>query len=309
MSELDKYRIKVTDKDKYECPLILQGDKTILSRGNISGIMAKPKSFKTFLVSAITSAFLEDGRLTVRKGVKDGKVLHIDTEQSKGQVQKVQKRIYKMCEWDTYSSDDRLTTLSLRPLSHSDRLSVVCSAIEELRPDLVIIDGIRDLLEDINDLKSSSLVVNKLMEYSAVFDCGILCILHQNKSDNNARGHIGTELTNKSETVLFITKVSPSKGIVTCEYSRGESIDQFAFQINEESLPELCDIPRNDEKLRREVSSIMGDIKSMSKKLFIDQYIQATGKGESSAYSKLKTAVKCGIVFEENGIIIKSDNT
>ena len=31
-------------------------------------------------------------------------------------------------------------------------------------------------------------------------------ILHQNKGDENARGHIGTELNNKAETVLLVEK-------------------------------------------------------------------------------------------------------
>ena len=37
-------------------------------------------------------------------------------------------------------------------------------------------------------------------------------ILHQNKGDENARGHIGTELNNKAETVLLVEK-DKSNGI------------------------------------------------------------------------------------------------
>ena len=41
-------------------------------------------------------------------------------------------------------------------------------------------------------------------------------ILHQNKGDENARGHIGTELNNKAETVLLVEKDKND-----CDISRG----------------------------------------------------------------------------------------
>jgi hypothetical protein len=35
----------------------------------------------------------------------------------------------------------------------------------------------------------------------------ICCVLHMNKADNNARGHVGTELMNKSLAVLGVNKI------------------------------------------------------------------------------------------------------
>ncbi len=71
---------------------------------------------------------------------------------------------------------------------------------------LVIIDGIRDLMLDINSTSESVEVINKMMEWSSKYDLHIHCVLHLNKGDNNVRGHIGTEMSNKAETVLVITK-------------------------------------------------------------------------------------------------------
>ena len=207
MNFLD-YRILITDQEKEEKPLILQNQTTFLSRGNLACITGKAKSCKTFLISAIIASFLEDETLTFSKGMKNGKVLHIDTEQSQSHVQNVQQRIYKLSGWDLFRSDDRLVTLALRPLSFEERMNVVSEAISEIKPDLVVIDGIRDLVEDFNDIKSSARTVSILMKLSEVYNCGIIVVLHQNKADNNARGHLGTELTNKVETMLQLTKSS-----------------------------------------------------------------------------------------------------
>ena len=71
---------------------------------------------------------------------------------------------------------------------------------------LVIIDGIRDLMYDINSPSESSELINLLMRWSSEYNLHIHTVLHLNKGDDNTRGHIGTELNNKAETVLQITK-------------------------------------------------------------------------------------------------------
>ena len=48
---------------------------------------------------------------------------------------------------------------------------------------------------------------------SSRYDLHIHCVLHLNKGDNNVRGHIGTEMSNKAETVLVISKSNENPGI------------------------------------------------------------------------------------------------
>lgn len=302
MNRFLDYRILVTDENIQETPIIKQEDTTILSRGNIACITGKAKSCKTFLVSAIASAFLESDNLTISKGIKNGTVLYVDTEQAKSHVQTVQQRIYRMCGWNIYSPDERLTTLALRKLSPEERRTMIEEAIQSLKPDLVIIDGVRDLIEDFNDIKSSASVVRTLMKLSDTFNCGILTVLHQNKSDNNARGHLGTELTNKSETVLQLTNIE-NKIIVSPDASRNQNIKEFAFQINEKGLPVLCNIPKNKESLKKEILNIMQPYKAMTKQAFIERFIQKTGNKKSSAYTKIKNAENIGIISTSGDLI------
>lgn len=106
---------------------------------------------------------------------------------------------------------------------------------------MVIIDGIRDLLLDINNASESVAVINKMMEWSSKYDLHIHCVLHQNKGDNNVRGHIGTEMNNKAETVLVISKstTDPNISEVATMHIREKEFKPFAFRVNEEGLPEL----------------------------------------------------------------------
>jgi len=108
---------------------------------------------------------------------------------------------------------------------------------------LMVVDGVRDLLADINDASEASLLVGKLMKWSEIYNIHILCVLHQNKGDNNARGHLGTEIVNKSETVLSVTRDDKNKSvsIVDPEYCRDREPDQIVFHINDDGLPEMID--------------------------------------------------------------------
>jgi hypothetical protein len=81
------------------------------------------------------------------------------------------------------------------------------------------------------------------MKWSEEKDILIITVLHQNKGDTNARGHIGTEQNNKAQTVLTVTK-SPDNDMVSivkaemCRYLEPES---FAFEIDENGIPYISD--------------------------------------------------------------------
>lgn len=108
---------------------------------------------------------------------------------------------------------------------------------------LVIIDGIRDLMLDINSTSESVEVINKMMEWSSKYDLHIHCVLHLNKGDNNVRGHIGTEMSNKAETVLVISKSNenPSISEVHALHIREKEFKPFAFTVDDGGLPVMAE--------------------------------------------------------------------
>ena len=108
---------------------------------------------------------------------------------------------------------------------------------------LVIIDGIRDFIHDINSPGESTDVISKFMQWTDDRQIHIHTVLHQNKNDEHARGHVGTELNNKAETVMQIEPDKDDKSISVVEviHSRDREFEPFAFQVNDDSLPELVE--------------------------------------------------------------------
>ena len=132
----------------------------------------------------------------------------------------------------------------MREYSPAIRIGVIDYALRQRKGyGLVIIDGIRDLMLDINSTGESVEVINKMMEWSSKYDLHIHCVLHLNKGDNNVRGHIGTEMSNKAETVLVISKNNdcPNVSEVHALHIREKEFKPFAFTVNEGGLPVLAE--------------------------------------------------------------------
>ena len=226
-------------------PVVLMVDDTIIGTlGNFSASIGKAKSKKTFNVSAIVASALNNSTVLHYRSTfpeNKRKILYIDTEQGRYHCQQVLKRILRLADLPEYKNPDNLIMLALRKFSPKLRLAIVEQAIGTI-PDLglVIIDGIRDFLYDINSSSESTDIISKFMQWTDDRQIHIHTVLHQNKNDEHARGHIGTELNNKAETILQVEvdKEDKAVSVVEAVHIRDREFEPFAFRINEEAMPE-----------------------------------------------------------------------
>ena len=236
-----------------EQPIISIDGCCICSRGNISAICGEAKSKKTFLASALVASAMAIplDKLNNFKSVdKDMNinVLWVDTEQGERHVRRVIDRISEMtgAKMGGLVSEPRLMTLSLRELSPMDRYKVMMEAVKRYPFDLIVIDGIADLQNNTNDLEESDALVGMLMALSTKTNTHILCVLHTNPGSDKARGHLGSSLQRKAETVIFVHR-NGECSVVEPQFCRNEPFERFAFAVNEEGIPEICDIPQSGE--------------------------------------------------------------
>ena len=244
---IEEAAVSVTNNYE-EAPAVLMVDDAVIGTlGNFSASIGKAKSKKTFNVSAIAASALS-GRTVLRYRSmfpeNKRKILYIDTEQGRHHCQQVLKRILRLAEMPDDKVPENLIMLSLRKFAPRVRLLIVEEAIG-ITPDLglVIIDGIRDFLYDINSSSESTEVISKFMQWTDDKQIHIHTVLHQNKNDEHARGHIGTELNNKAETILQVEvdKEERSISVVEAIHIRDSEFEPFAFRINSETLPELVE--------------------------------------------------------------------
>jgi len=217
---------------------------TIGTMGNLSMIIGKAKSKKTFFVSIALAAASSStnvlGKFQGHLPSNKSTVLFFDTEQGLYDVHKVVKRVCRMMGKD---EPPNFKAYCLRKYSPAMRLAMIRTAIEN-EPNLgfVVIDGARDLVTSINDEEQATTLSSYFLKWTEERQFHLMTVLHQNKGDNNARGHLGSELVNKAETVLSVTKDNASGfSIVEAEYCRDREPEPFAFEIDENGLPRLVE--------------------------------------------------------------------
>lgn len=217
-------------------------DSRLFTLGNFSAITGKSKSKKTFLAtmmlaSAVGNSIIGDKFVSEFPDNKRA-VLLFDTEQSR---------------YDAYVSANRITRLlgytpehfgafDLREFSPLERCQIIEYALDKYKQYLgfVVIDGIADLAKAINEEDEATRVVGLLMRWTKVYNCHVVTIIHQNKNDNYATGHLGSSILKKSECVISVEKdqAEVSKSNVSCDLIRGAAdFNDFSFSINDDGLP------------------------------------------------------------------------
>lgn len=289
-------RLKITDKFATPPEILNVGDSVIGTLGNFSASTGKAKSKKTFNITAIVAAAMMNGTvLRYRANLPEGKtgILYIDTEQSPYHCLKVMERIFRLAGLPLSSQPDNLEFLALRKHTPETRIAIIEQAIYHTDGlGLVIIDGIRDLAYDINSPSEATTLISKLMQWTDERQIHIHTVLHQNKSDDNSRGHIGTELNNKAETILQIAKdeLDTDISVVSAVHIRAMGFEKFAFRINGEALPELV----NDYEPDREASQKGFDYKELTGEQHRKALAEAFRQKDNPGYGELLTALKHG---------------
>ena len=243
--------------------------KPCFPRRELVGITGKAKSGKTF----VTSMLMAEGSLTSltpnpipeqssptrslspkgegnyqlplkRMREEPLRVLWYDTEQSDESTQDILKnRIIPMMgnQSPPPFGGGWGEVFNVRCVEWKQRRALLTEAVRRCKPDLVIVDGIRDLVNDINDGVLAQEVMEELLHLATSQECCIVCVLHQNKSgeDHNLRGWIGTELMNKAFEVYACEKLMPQRifkmeQTLTRKYDIGQTL---YFEVGEDGLP------------------------------------------------------------------------
>jgi hypothetical protein len=223
--------------------------------GNISMITGEEKSRKSFLKSLIEACAIGGksnnytGDVDIRgHNLTDKYIISIDAEQDTYDAWlngvRVPKMVgamhpkYIMLKWREKSKDERIGLLDwfFMESPYKDELG------------LVIMDGFVDFVKDFNDLKECDEFASKLMRYSSLTQCHIMGILHLNPNSEKARGHLGTIIGQKCETVLIIKNMG-DYSTVKRKVGRGKKFEDFAIRVDDDWLPYISDDDTNNKEI------------------------------------------------------------
>ena len=233
--------------------------------GGLAAISGQKKNGKSFVLTQLMAAILGNGServqtylpgLTVPERTIEyighlPNVLYIDTEMEKLNTAKVLRRVHWLCGWEMRMPNERFNVLRLTNMPkdsdkqvYVQRFDMIKLAIDVIQPDVMFVDGLRDLLASINDEES---ITNTLDYFSGVAEdrkMSIWMALHQNPNRKNdedglkMRGWAGTELGNKVSDTLVSIKTKTANGVtftVKQQDARDKDIDDWKFEVTDDA--------------------------------------------------------------------------
>lgn len=286
-----------------------QNSYIIGSFGNFSLVQGKAKSRKSFFLSALSAAASSDSMVCehLRGYIYPRKVLYIDTEQGDFHAAKAKKRIHEMAGLQNNINYDHIEYIKLRSLdTNALRLAAIDYIFRtEENIGYMVIDGIADVAsKGVNDEEEATAIASKLLKWTAEYNCHITVVLHENKNDRNAKGHLGQYIVQKSESTFSAKKSEHNRDIteITPEYTRNIEPPAIEMSIGGFDLVEFSEIEVDefynktrvwtDEDKHRIAAKILGKSKGDAATFIRD-----------TEDCKRKDAEKVLALMEENSII------
>lgn len=269
-------------------------------KGDLQAIKGAAKAGKSHALLILIVALLTGSFMGFTGEFSGIRVLYLDTEMNALNTAKMVRKVHAMAGWDTSTDNERFIALSLRDEAYRDRAMILEQAIELYRPDIVFLDGLRDLISDFNNIDESQGIINLLMRLTKQYDTAICSVMHIGKqAEAGMRGHAGAELLNKASEVWQIKKDGCH---IMAEQTdcRNAPSDSWGFYIDGDGMPQSITIEKPLTKKEQNVQTMQENFNLIlynTPKGYTElskDYQELAGVKEPTANRAIGAAVKLG---------------
>lgn len=205
--------------------IISAGDVPLGTQGNLFGITGGQGTGKSNYIAAMLAGCIcqpdkeiDTLGIQIAANSKHKAVLLYDTEHSEVQLFKNVSNLLTRAKQP--NKPEELKAFCLTGMSRKERLHAIVQSMDKFYYQyggiqLVVIDGIADLVKSANDEVESVAVIDELYRLAGIYNTCILCVLHFVPNGLKLRGHLGSELQRKAATILSIEKdEEPTQSVV-----------------------------------------------------------------------------------------------
>lgn len=280
----------------------IQGE-IISTAGNITVISGMSKTGKSAVGTGIMAGTFSKNEDSDTLGFDvmqngSGKALiYIDTEQSRYNFDRNYRNVTKRAQENTSPDWFRGYWLKgLKPKTLIQYTWQICTFYAEKHAGIhmIFIDGIGDYVLSVNNEEASSEIVEEFGKLAEQFNCPLLTVLHQNYGSDKQRGHLGSQLRRKCESILTVSKNNETHeseisypllrnaGIVPKIHFKFDSDKGYhSFSRFEEVIqPDQSYINRKDQEIALQV---FHHVKTLDQNRFLERFRVLKAISKSSA--------------------------
>ncbi|MDR0231408.1 MAG: AAA family ATPase [Dysgonamonadaceae bacterium] len=320
MSALKSCEVDFDNPPPVSQMIVSVNDVPLGTQGNLLCVTGGEGTGKSNYVTAlIAGAVRQQGTridtlgVTVNENPREKAVLFYDTEQSEVQLYKNINNLLRRSKRLTLP--DYFHAYCLTGMSRKERLQAIVQSMDRFYYQyggiqMVVIDGIADLIKGANDEAESIAIVEELYRLAGIYNTCIVTVLHFIPNGLKLRGHLGSELQRKAAAILSIENDDdPAVSVVKALKVRdGSPLDvplmQFSWNKESGMHTYLGEKPKEAGEKRKEteLAAVARDI--FSKKLFVT-YLELCEHIQSALDVKERTAKNYIRFMREKEIIIK----
>ena len=239
------------------------------TQGNLLGITGGEgtgkSNFTCSLIAGTTGQMntcIDTLGTTVQQNNSGKAVLLYDTEQSEAQLYKNVSVILNRAKIDSMPA--YFKAYCLTGMSRRERMQAIVQSMDKFHYQyngiqMVVIDGIADLVRCANDEAESIGLIDELYRLAGIYRTCIVCVLHFIPAGMKLRGHLGSELQRKAAAILSIERdEEPHISVVkTLKVRDGSPLDvpliQFSWDKEKMMHTYIGDKPKEEKERRKEM--------------------------------------------------------
>ncbi len=237
MNFYDHLRISADHPEEMPEAVVTMHGIPVCTRKNLTLLSGASKAGKTAITSVLCAGAIQpkgiDGsaHIEVAENSEEFAVLHVDTEQSRyHHYRNFKSAVLRRAGMQ--KAPDFYDTYNIRSLPLNEYKIFLDSLFAKAYGmrggiHLAVVDGIADFIMSVNDEVESNSIVNYFEQLAIKYDTAIILVLHVNPGTEKERGHLGSQLQRKCESVLTIKKEGDTSAL-EAKLLRGGANGQFS---------------------------------------------------------------------------------
>ena len=227
-------------------PRVYIENQSFITAQNISIIIASPGTGKSSLCESILSNVLNNdcNHLGFYVDSEVKRAVFFDCERDASLIDRSNDRMLKRAGVDEHHN--RAIIVGLREVfAVSDKMQKIVDVIEFIKPQLILLDGVADLMSNTNSEDETNAVYNWMNQLCIKYEIAIITTLHPNKNTETARGWIGSEMLRRCEGVASVRENVDEIRTIKITKARDSGKPQVSFMWCKDTGTMIsCDSPK-----------------------------------------------------------------
>ena len=190
--------------------MLSHGGVKFANIGDLHVVSGKSGHGKTNLMSQLMATILcgkfGNMRYEMAETIPNPVILYVDTEQGKDDTIAIKNRVCELAGLDYRQPQEQFKILRLRDTEEAtDRWRKILKAVWMVRPNVIFLDGMLDIVNDYNDQKECQPIVRECMMTATQYDASMWLVLHENPMADKLVGTLGS-ITQRKVTEVFTVR-------------------------------------------------------------------------------------------------------